>query len=117
MASCCSSVSVFRPGAAKVRALITRREKERHVNPNTQNKEFSLRDPGGAIADAPTEPDSAYVGIYPGGIRSNFFNEESMVSHAWPRMLYVTICGLNWLGSSRLVAWTAISSGIATNVR
>ena len=55
--------------------------------------------------------------IYPGGIRSNFCNEESIVSHAWPRMVYVTTCGLNWPGSSRLVAWTAISSGIATNVR
>ncbi len=56
-------------------------------------------------------------GIYPGGIRSNFGNEESIVSQAWPRMLYVTTCGLNWPGSSRLVALTAISSGIATNVR
>jgi hypothetical protein len=56
-------------------------------------------------------------GIQPGGIRSNFCNEESIVSHAWPRMVYVTTCGLNWPGSSRLVALTAISSGIATNVR
>src|SRR5271169_4270924 len=59
----------------------------------------------------------ALSGIYPGGIRSNFCNEESIVSHAWPRMVYVTTCGLNWPGSSRLVALTAISSGIATNVR
>ena len=56
-------------------------------------------------------------GIQPGGIRSSFCNEESIVSHAWPRMVYVTTCGLNWPGSSRLVALTAISSGIATNVR
>jgi hypothetical protein len=56
-------------------------------------------------------------GIQPGGIRSNFCNEESIVSHTWPRMVYVTTCGLNWPGSSRLVALTAISSGIATNVR
>jgi hypothetical protein len=36
------------------------------------------------------------------------------VSHAWPRMRYLTISGLNSLGSSRPVAWTANSFGIAT---
>lgn len=55
--------------------------------------------------------------IQPGTIRSNFCNEGSIGSHAWPRILYVSTCGLNWLGSSRLVAWTAINSGIAANVR
>ena len=71
------------------------------------------------LPDPPTSSAVSYApsGIYPGGIRSNFCNEESIVSHAWPRMLYVTTCGLNWLGSSRLAAWTAIRSGIATNVR
>jgi hypothetical protein len=32
-------------------------------------------------------PVSAPSGIHPGGIRSNFCNEESIVSHAWPRMV------------------------------
>jgi hypothetical protein len=31
----------------RVRALVTRLEEEPHVNPNTQTKEFSLRDPDG----------------------------------------------------------------------
>ena len=31
----------------RARALVTRLEEEPHVNPNTQTKEFSLRDPDG----------------------------------------------------------------------
>jgi hypothetical protein len=31
----------------RARALVARFEEEPHVNPNTQNKEFSLRDPDG----------------------------------------------------------------------
>jgi catechol 2,3-dioxygenase-like lactoylglutathione lyase family enzyme len=31
----------------RARALVTRLEEEPHVNPNTQSKEFSLRDPDG----------------------------------------------------------------------
>jgi hypothetical protein len=31
----------------RVRSLVTRLEEEPHVNPNTQAKEFSLRDPDG----------------------------------------------------------------------
>lgn len=31
----------------RARSLVTRLEKEPHVNPNTQSKEFSLRDPDG----------------------------------------------------------------------
>jgi hypothetical protein len=59
----------------------------------------------------------AWGTLHLGGIRSNFCNDASMVSQAGPRTVYVAICGLNWLESSRLPAWTAIRSGIATNVR
>ena len=31
----------------RARSLVTRLEEEQHVNPNTQTKEFSLRDPDG----------------------------------------------------------------------
>jgi hypothetical protein len=31
----------------RARALVTQLEEEPHVNPNTQTKEFSLRDPDG----------------------------------------------------------------------
>ncbi len=31
----------------RARALVTRLEEEPHVNPNTQTREFSLRDPDG----------------------------------------------------------------------
>jgi len=31
----------------RARALVTRLEEEPHVNPNTETKEFSLRDPDG----------------------------------------------------------------------
>jgi hypothetical protein len=31
----------------RARAVVTRLEEEPHVNPNTQTKEFSLRDPDG----------------------------------------------------------------------
>jgi hypothetical protein len=31
----------------RARSLVTRLEEEPHVNPNTQTKEFSLRDPDG----------------------------------------------------------------------
>ena len=34
----------------RARSLVTRLEEEPHVNPNTQTKEFSLRDPAGYYA-------------------------------------------------------------------
>src|SRR5580700_10431344 len=46
-ASRCSSVSMFRPGASKGTLSRHSARKEPHVNPNTQTKEFSLRDPDG----------------------------------------------------------------------
>lgn len=53
----------------------------------------------------------------PGGIRSNLGTAGSIMSHAWPRTPYVSACGMNWSGSSRLPAWIAIKSGRAANVR
>jgi catechol 2,3-dioxygenase-like lactoylglutathione lyase family enzyme len=40
-------VDDFDPALQRARALVTRLEEEPHVNPNTQTKEFSLRDPDG----------------------------------------------------------------------
>src|SRR5215510_9359472 len=67
---------------------------------------------GGSVGRSP-----APRGIQPGAIRSNVGTEGSIGSQAWPRMAYVSACGLNWLGSSRLAACTEIRSGMAANVR
>src|SRR5215510_11035466 len=40
-------VDDFEPALQRARALVARFEEEPHVNPNTQTKEFSLRDPDG----------------------------------------------------------------------
>jgi hypothetical protein len=40
-------VDDFEPALQRARSLVTRLEEEPHVNPNTQTKEFSLRDPDG----------------------------------------------------------------------
>ena len=40
-------VDDFDMALKRVRALVTRLEEEPHVNPNTQTREFSLRDPDG----------------------------------------------------------------------
>lgn len=40
-------VDDFELAHVRARALVTRLEEEPHVNPNTQTKEFSLRDPDG----------------------------------------------------------------------
>ena len=40
-------VDDFDMALQRARALATRLEEEPHVNPNTQTKEFSLRDPDG----------------------------------------------------------------------
>src|SRR6185295_3311602 len=40
-------VDDFGPALKRARALVTRFEEEPHVNPSTQTKEFSLRDPDG----------------------------------------------------------------------
>ena len=40
-------VDDFDMALQRARALVTRFEEEPHVNPNTQTKEFSLRDPDG----------------------------------------------------------------------
>ncbi len=40
-------VDDFDLAVQRARALVTRLEEEPHVNPNTQTKEFSLRDPDG----------------------------------------------------------------------
>ena len=40
-------VDDFELALQRARALVTRLEEEPHVNPNTQTKEFSLRDPDG----------------------------------------------------------------------
>jgi catechol 2,3-dioxygenase-like lactoylglutathione lyase family enzyme len=40
-------VDDFDPALHRARSLVTRLEEEPHVNPNTQTKEFSLRDPDG----------------------------------------------------------------------
>ena len=40
-------VDDFDPALQRARSLVTRLEEEPHVNPNTQTKEFSLRDPDG----------------------------------------------------------------------
>ena len=40
-------VDDFDLALTRARALVTRFEEEPHVNPNTQTKEFSLRDPDG----------------------------------------------------------------------
>jgi catechol 2,3-dioxygenase-like lactoylglutathione lyase family enzyme len=40
-------VDDFDPALKRARGLVTRFEEEPHVNPNTQTKEFSLRDPDG----------------------------------------------------------------------
>ncbi len=40
-------VDDFDLGLQRARSLVTRLEEEPHVNPNTQTKEFSLRDPDG----------------------------------------------------------------------
>jgi catechol 2,3-dioxygenase-like lactoylglutathione lyase family enzyme len=41
------SVDDFGPALRRARALVPRLEEEPHVNPNTQAREFSLRDPDG----------------------------------------------------------------------
>ena len=40
-------VDDFDMALQRARALVTRLEEEPHVNPNTQTREFSLRDPDG----------------------------------------------------------------------
>ena len=40
-------VDDFKPALQRARALVTRLEEEPHVNPNTQTREFALRDPDG----------------------------------------------------------------------
>jgi hypothetical protein len=40
-------VNDFDLALQRARSLVTRLEEESHVNPNTQTKEFSLRDPAG----------------------------------------------------------------------
>jgi hypothetical protein len=40
-------VDDFEVAFQRARSLVTRLEEEPHVNPNTQTKEFSLRDPDG----------------------------------------------------------------------
>ena len=40
-------VDDFEPALQRARSLVTRLEEEPHVNPNTQTREFSLRDPDG----------------------------------------------------------------------
>jgi catechol 2,3-dioxygenase-like lactoylglutathione lyase family enzyme len=40
-------VDDFDPALQRARALVTRFQEEPHVNPNTQTREFSLRDPDG----------------------------------------------------------------------
>jgi catechol 2,3-dioxygenase-like lactoylglutathione lyase family enzyme len=40
-------VDDFGPALQRARSLVTRLEEEPHLNPNTQTKEFSLRDPDG----------------------------------------------------------------------
>ena len=40
-------VDDFNMALKRARALVTRLEEEPHVNPNTQTREFSLRDPDG----------------------------------------------------------------------
>ena len=40
-------VDDFDVALQRARALVTRFEEEPHVNPNTQTREFSLRDPDG----------------------------------------------------------------------
>jgi hypothetical protein len=40
-------VDDFDQALQRARSLVTRLEEEPHVNPNTQTKEFSLRDPDG----------------------------------------------------------------------
>jgi len=40
-------VDDFNMALTRARALVTRLEEEPHVNPNTQTREFSLRDPEG----------------------------------------------------------------------
>jgi hypothetical protein len=40
-------VDDFGPALKRARALVARFEEEPHVNPNTQTREFSLRDPDG----------------------------------------------------------------------
>jgi catechol 2,3-dioxygenase-like lactoylglutathione lyase family enzyme len=40
-------VDDFELALQRARALVARLEEEPHVNPNTQTKEFSLRDPDG----------------------------------------------------------------------
>jgi hypothetical protein len=40
-------VDDFHMALKRARALVTRLEEEPHVNPNTQTREFSLRDPDG----------------------------------------------------------------------
>lgn len=40
-------VDDFDPALQRARSLVSRLEEEPHVNPNTQTKEFSLRDPDG----------------------------------------------------------------------
>jgi hypothetical protein len=42
-----SRVDDFDMALNRARALVTRLEEEPHVNPNTQTREFSLRDPDG----------------------------------------------------------------------
>ena len=51
----------------RARALVTRLEEEPHVNPNTQTREFSLRDPDGyyvtisALSSAPAREKAAFA--------------------------------------------------------
>ena len=40
-------VDDFNPALQRARALVSRLEEEPHLNPSTQTKEFSLRDPDG----------------------------------------------------------------------
>ena len=40
-------VDDFDAALQRARALVTRLEEEPHVNPNTETREFSLRDPDG----------------------------------------------------------------------
>jgi catechol 2,3-dioxygenase-like lactoylglutathione lyase family enzyme len=40
-------VDDFGPVLKRARALVTRFEEQPHVNPNTQTREFSFRDPDG----------------------------------------------------------------------
>ena len=71
-------VDDFDPALKRARALVTRLEEEPHLNPNTQTREFALRDPDGYYVTI-----SALSARRPGETAFAERNQRQDRSHQW----------------------------------